>query len=329
MKSWRFHGTNQPLTFDEVPEPTAGPGEVVVAVKAVGLCHTDVGVLNDPGWMTLYSQLPMTLGHENAGVIVEVGKGMEAWKVGDRVGMVPTMPDGGGIGFGIRDGGYGPLIRATEHNLVRLPDEVSFELGAVGSDAGVTSYHAMVKVGKAKAGMKIGVIGLGGVGYLGARIAVLLGAEVYAADVNPAARALKDELGVVAVAESIEEFASIGLELIVDYAGFGSTTASALEVLAHGGTLVQVGEGRLEATINIYALIYKELTIVGSAVGTLQDLAEFYELVRGGEIHPPIIPITQAEIPEALEHLHRGGVAGRYVAKYDNEPSRNAVVENR
>jgi propanol-preferring alcohol dehydrogenase len=318
MKAWRFHGTSEPLTFEEVPEPTAGVGEAVVAVKAVGLCHTDVGVLNDPGWMTLFSDLPMTLGHENAGVIVRVGEGMEKWKVGDRVGLVPVMPDGGGIGFGVRDGGYGPLIRATEHNLVKLPDEISFEMGAVGADAGVTAYHAVVKVGAAKAGMKIGVIGLGGLGYIGARIAVLLGAEVYAADTNPAVRDMKDELGVVAVGESIEEFADIGLELIIDFAGFGTTTASAIETLTHGGTLVQVGEGRLEATINIYALIYKELSILGSAVGTLQDLEEFYEIVRGGEINPPLTLITQAEIPDALDQLHRGGVIGRFVAQYDN-----------
>ncbi|MFJ7995602.1 alcohol dehydrogenase catalytic domain-containing protein [Streptomyces sp. NPDC096310] len=90
MKSWRFHGTGRPLTPDEVPAPHAGPGEVVVDVKAAGLCHSDVGALDDPQWMTSFPRIPMTLGHENAGVISEVGPGMEAWKVGDRVGLAPV-----------------------------------------------------------------------------------------------------------------------------------------------------------------------------------------------------------------------------------------------
>ncbi|MGS2586093.1 alcohol dehydrogenase catalytic domain-containing protein [Streptomyces hebeiensis] len=127
--------------------------------------------------MTSFPRIPMTLGHQNAGVISEVGPGMDDWKVGDRVGLAPVMPDGDAIGYGAWDGGYGPKIRATAANLVRLPDELSFELGAMATDAGITSYHAMVTVGGLKKGMRVGVIGLGGLGYIGARVAVLKGAE--------------------------------------------------------------------------------------------------------------------------------------------------------
>ena len=76
MKSWRFTGTNEPLQLAELPEPTAGPGQVVVDVKAAGICHTDVGILTDPGWMTMLAQVPVTLGHEDAGVISQVGEGV-------------------------------------------------------------------------------------------------------------------------------------------------------------------------------------------------------------------------------------------------------------
>jgi alcohol dehydrogenase, propanol-preferring len=316
MKSWRFHGTDTTLTLDEVPEPHAGPGEVVVDVKAAGVCHSDVTALSDPGWMPLFPRIPMTLGHENAGVIIEVGEGMDEWKVGDRVGLSPVMSDGDAIGYGQWDGGFGPRIRATNDNLVRLPDEVSFELGAMATDAGLTSYHAMVAVGGAKAGMKIGVIGLGGLGYIGARVAVLLGAEVYGAEVNPAAQALADEIGLTAVAPSISDFADKDLDLIVDYAGFGTTTAAAIETLAEFGTLVQVGMGRLEATINTYPIIIKQLTVRGSKSGTKEDLAALYELMKSGQLNPPLNLITQAEIPEALERLHKGGVVGRLIAQY-------------
>ena len=73
MKAWQFTGTNKPLQLNEVPEPHAGPGQVVVEVKAAGVCHSDVTALDDPGWMPLFFELPRTMGHENAGVITEVG----------------------------------------------------------------------------------------------------------------------------------------------------------------------------------------------------------------------------------------------------------------
>jgi hypothetical protein len=151
------------------------------------------------------------MGHQNAGVITEVGEGMDQWKVGDRVGLAPVMSDGDALGYGKWDGGFGPSLLATNDNLVKLPDEVSFKLGSMATDAGLTAYHAIMAVGGAKAGMKVGVIGLGGLGYIGARVAALSGAEVYGAEVNPETREL-----------------------------------------AEFGTFVQVGMGRLEATINTY-----------------------------------------------------------------------------
>lgn len=316
MKSWRFYGTNKPLVLEDVPESHAGPGEVVVDVKAAGVCHSDVSALDDPGWMGLFPVIPVTPGHENAGVIIEVGEGMEAWKVGDRVGLAPVIPTDIALGYGHYDGGFGPRLRATEHNLVRLPDEVPFDLGAMATDAGLTAYHAMVTLGGAKKGMRVGVLGLGGLGYIGARAAVLLGAEVYGVDVSPASRELAGEIGLTAVSEKIADFADKDLELIVDYAGFGTTTAQGVEALGYGGTLVQVGMGKLEALINTFPLITKQLIIKGSNSGTKEDLAAIYELMRSGQLNPPMNIIAQADIPDAIDKLRKGGVVGRFVAVY-------------
>jgi len=314
MQSWRFYGTDKPLVLEEVPEPRAGSGEVVVEVKAAGVCHSDVSALDDPGWMPMFFRIPMTLGHENAGVITEVGEGMESWKVGDRVGLSPMMPDNDAIGYGKWDGGYGPMLRATEANLVHLPDEVSFELGAMATDAGLTAYHALVAVGAAKKGMKVGIIGLGGLGYVGARVAVLMGCEVYGAEIAPETQKLASEIGLTDVADSIDKFS--GLDLVVDYAGFGTTTAAALTVLNEFGTLVQVGMGRLESTINTYPLIINQLSIKGSKSGTKEDLAALYDLMRSGELNPPMNLIKQADVPDALNKLREGGVIGRFIAVY-------------
>ncbi|WP_166868272.1 MULTISPECIES: zinc-binding dehydrogenase [unclassified Salinibacterium] len=318
MKAWQFVGTGQPLQLNEVPEPHAGPGQVVVDVKASGVCHSDVSTLDDPGWMALFQNgLPRTMGHESAGVISEVGEGMDHWKVGDRVGLAPVMSDGDALGYGKWDGGFAPKLLATDDNLVKLPDEVPFDLGAMATDAGLTAYHAIMDVGGAKAGMKVGVIGLGGLGYIGARCAALAGAEVYGAEINPATRALADEIGLAGVAESIDAFTDKGLELIVDYAGFGTTTAAGIEALAEFGTFVQVGMGRLEATINTYPIIINQLTIRGSKSGTKKDLEGIYEIMRSGKLNPPVNHITPAEIPEAIDKLRAGGVVGRFIAMYD------------
>jgi propanol-preferring alcohol dehydrogenase len=318
MQSWRFFGTDKPLALEEVPEPHAGPGEVVVDVKAAGVCHSDVSALDDAGWMAMFPRIPMTLGHENAGVISEVGEGMgDRWKVGDRVGLSPMMPDGDAIGYGQWDGGYGPKVRATDANLVALPDEVSFEHGAMATDAGLTSYHAIITVGGATKGKRVGVIGLGGLGYIGARVAVLMGAEVYGADISPAARDMADEIGLAGAADSIDAFKDKNLDLIVDYAGFGTTTSAALTTLAELGTLVQVGMGRPESTISTYPLIINQLTIKGSKSGTKEDLAALYDLMRSGDLNPPMNLITQVDVPDALDQLRKGGVVGRFVAVYE------------
>lgn len=317
MKAWQFTGTNNPLELNEVAEPTAGPGEVVVTVRAAGVCHSDVSALDDPGWMGLFPTLPRTMGHENAGVITEVGEGMDHWKVGDRVGLAPMFSDGDALGYGKWDGGFGPKLRATDDNLVKLPDEVSFELGAMATDAGLTAYHAIMALGGVKKGTKVGVIGLGGLGYIGARVAALSGAEVYGADVNPAARALADEIGLAGVGESIEEFTDKGLEVVVDYAGFGTTTESGVNALAKFGVFVQVGMGKLEARLDTLQLITKQLTVKGSNSGTKEDLENLYELMRSGELNPPVNLITHAEIPEAIDRLREGGVVGRLIAVYD------------
>ncbi|WP_166870744.1 MULTISPECIES: zinc-binding dehydrogenase [unclassified Salinibacterium] len=318
MKAWQFTGTNNPLELNEVPEPQAGPGQVVVSVKASGVCHSDVTAIDDAGWMPLFPVLPRTMGHESAGVITEVGEGMDHWKVGDRVGLSPVMRDGDALGYGKWDGGFGPKMLATDDNLVKLPDEVSFELGAMATDAGLTAYHAIMAVGGAKAGMKVGVIGLGGLGYIGARVAVLAGAEVYGAEVNPETQKLADEIGLAGVADSIDAFKDKNLDLIVDYAGFGTTTAAGIETLAEFGTFVQVGMGRLEATINTYPIIINQLTIRGSKSGTKEDLENLYALMKSGQLNPPINLITQAEIPEAIDKLRKGGVVGRFIAVYED-----------
>ena len=85
MRGWQFSGTNIPLKLIEKEDPKAIPGHVVIDVKAAGLCHSDVAALEDPGWMPLFPNGPVIMGHEFAGVVIEVGEDVENIKVSDRV----------------------------------------------------------------------------------------------------------------------------------------------------------------------------------------------------------------------------------------------------
>lgn len=316
MKGWLFTGTHIPIKIIEKPDPVAPPGEVVIDIKAAGLCHSDVGALEDPGWMELISGAPLIFGHEFAGVISQVGEGVTGYKVGDRVGVCPISSTGAVSGYN-RDGGYATKAVVVADQLVPIPNRVTFAQGAAATDAGMTSYHAMFVTGAAKPGMKVGVIGIGGLGQIAARAAVVKGIEVYAVDTSPAARDLAEEIGCTAVYENTSDLAQHNLPLIVDYAGFGVTTAQALEAIGFQGTVVVVGMGRLEATINTRTLILKQAKVVGSNGGTGADIAAVYDLMATGDLDPLLTIIKFEDIDKGLEQLHKGLVKGRLVALVD------------
>lgn len=312
MKAWHFTGTGKPLEWVELPDPAPAPNEVLIDVAGCGLCHTDVGVLDDEGWLSTLARLPIVMGHEVAGTIVGVGSEVTDWQAGDRVGICPTT-SAGAPGF-TYDGGFAEQLVVDAGALVAIPDDVSFALGATATDAGMTAYHAIMTTGGLQAGMKLGVIGLGGLGQIGVKAAVLKGAEVYVAEINQAIWPMAEELGASGVATSIMDFADKELDLIVDLAGFGTTTAEAINAIGQGGRVVQVGMGKLEATISTKEMILKKVTLAGSNGGTREDIAGLYELFATGKMDPKVTEISLEDIPEGLDRLRRGEVQGRLVA---------------
>lgn len=316
MKAWQFTGTHEPLALNEIDEPTPGPGEVLLDVKAAGLCHSDVSVLEDESWLALLGSVPVTMGHEVAGVVDAVGDGVTNVKVGDSVGVCPTGPSGGAPGYA-RDGGFQPRHVVPASDVVPMPDGLSFALAAAGTDAGMTSYHAIASIGGVQAGDKVAVIGLGGLGQIGARVAVVKGADVTVCEINEAVWPLAERIGATRVVKDVAELAGGDFDLVVDYAGFGTTTAQAVDAIRRDGTIVVVGMGRPEITISTIGLITKQARILGSNGGTMQDVADCYELFASGQVEPQITTITFDEIPEGIARLHRGEVTGRLVALYE------------
>lgn len=311
MRAWIFKGTNQPLELTEVPDPIPEKGEVVVDIKASGLCHSDVSALEDPNWIVNFPKLPIVLGHEPAGVVSAVGEGVTNVKVGDRVG-IPSGPPAA-IGYW-RNGAYAEKVSIPSDQAVKIPDSVDFIKAAAGTDSGNVAHHAVVTVGQIMPGEKVGIIGIGGLGQIGARIAVLKGAEVYAAELKKDVWPLAESLGVKKVVSDIRELTDVGLNVIVDFAGFGTTTAGAIDVVADHGRVVQVGMGRLQAEINTNSLILKHVQLLGSMGGGVDDLAGVYELMATGELDPALSTTSFEEIDKGLEQLKRGEVKGRLVA---------------
>ncbi len=316
MKGWQFTKTNQPLVLVEKEIPQAPKGEVVIRTGACGICHSDVGVLRDEGWLSMM-KLPVIMGHEAAGTIIEVGEGVKGFKVGDRVAVCPTGPSGKGAPGYVYDGGFGTHLVADARDLVPVPEQLTMAEAAAATDAGMTSYHAIFAVGGAKPGMKVALIGIGGLGQFGLQALIAAGVEeVFAVDISPAARELAEKIGAKRVVTNIKELADEKLDLIVDFAGFGVTTTEALETVKPGGTVVLVGMGRLEFKVNVADFIVNAKRILASVGGTKEDIAAVYKLMASGKLKPQLHEITFEQIPQGILELEQNKVQGRLVAVF-------------
>jgi propanol-preferring alcohol dehydrogenase len=312
MKAWQYIGDHEPITLNEVEEPVAGPGEVVLDVKGAGICHSDVSSL-DGTISHLLGFRPITLGHEVAGIVSQLGDGVTEYAVGDRV-AVRSYLEGPGTA---RDGGFQPKVTVQTELLVRVPDGVPWDQAAVSTDAGMTSYHAVMARAGAQAGDKIGIIGFGGLGSLGAHIALRAGAQVYVAETKLSLHPKIREAGATAVSTSIDDFADEALDAIIDFAGFGTTTASAVETVKPEGRVVQVGLAESFGTLNLVTLTIRQVDLLGSCGGTNEDNAEVLQLMAGGHLRAETECIRFDQVGEAMERLQRGDVTGRLIVIYE------------
>ena len=312
MKAWQFIGVGKPLTVNEVPEPRPAADELVIEMKAAGLCHSDVGFL-DGTLSSILPFAPITLGHEIAGVVSAIGANVTEFAVGDKVG-VPAAREGPGVST---NGGFAPRVGVKEHLVVHIPDEVPFDQAAAATDAGLTSYHAVMVRGQVQAGMKVGIIGLGGLGSLGAQTAIATGAQVYVAEVNENVHEYARQIGASGVSTAITAFKEDELDVIIDFAGFGTTTAAAIETVKFGGRVVQVGLARETGTINLNTLTINSLDLVGSVAGTKEDCIEVLRCVAAGKLSSRITTIGFDQIGEGIAKLEQGEVIGRLVALFD------------
>lgn len=308
MRAARFHGGTTGLRLETVPWPEPGANEVVVRVAACGICGSDVHFLEG---MPVPAPLPLTLGHEPAGVVEAVGAGITAWRAGDRVaihlgagcGTCPTCRGGNpsacrtqrSPGLQI-DGAFAEAIRVPATCLVRVPDGVSLAAAAVATDCVASPYHGLVCRGRLAAGERVVVIGVGGLGAMAVRIAKVLGASrVIAVDLSPVAldRAAKlgaDECVRIAPGEDpaarIQLMTQGGADLAIECVGRPDTVAAGVRSLRPGGRLVVVGVGMEPPRIDLPQALFCvcELSVAGSFASHPEDLAEVLRLEAQGAL---------------------------------------------
>ncbi|KAH7409044.1 alcohol dehydrogenase [Cadophora sp. MPI-SDFR-AT-0126] len=315
MKAFRFHTVAKGLELKDVPIPKPGKNQLLVQVKAAGLCHTDCNVISGKDDI-LFWQRPITLGHEIAGIVVELGPHVTEFKTGERVTCVTgvthpiTINDvttSAGIGY---DGGYAEYVLFNAVKTLRIPSCVSFPQAAAATDALATAYHALSEAHIAP-NDKVAIIGLGGLGLSAVEIATLRGAKVYGVDIRTKTYIHALQSGASLCAKSIAKFSGVQFDAVVDFAGVGVTTAAAAKAVKPGGRVVLVGLGAKECKLSTYDFVAMGVTLKGSVGASKEEVEKVLRLVAEGKLNPFLEEIPFNDVKKGLGRLEEGTALGR------------------
>ena len=326
----------EPLTVVDRDIPEPGPGQVLVRMEACGLCHTDIHAVN--GDWPFKPTLPFVPGHEGIGLVEKLGSGVTNRAIGDRV-AIPWLGYACGecrycidgretlceqqedSGYSI-DGAFADYAVASAKYVVAVPAEITSVDAAPLSCAGVTTYKAL-KVAKIVPAENVAVFGIGGLGHLALQYARIMGGNVIAVDIEDAKLRLATELGAdhtvnagsVDPVEAIQELG--GADVAVVLAASTKVFEQAFASLRRGGRLICVALPA-EATMNIpiFDTVIKGISIIGSIVGTRQDLAEVFALHAAGKTK--VIAETRKidDVNEAIAEVLSGKVPARLVFEF-------------
>jgi len=335
MLAARLSVPGEPLLMMEIPIPEPPPGEVLVKVKACGLCGADLH-LAVKGDLPV-ARTPITLGHEAAGIVAALGDGVTQVAIGDRVALFPAASCGscrfcrlGRVSlcdrskvYGMaRDGALAEYVLAPAHTLMPLPAEIPFDIGAIATDGVATPFHALRTRGTLRCGETVGIFGCGGLGTHAVQIARLMGAsQVLAVDIDAGARERAKRLGADLVFDPGEidvpkavRAATSGLDLAIELVGLPAIVEQAIRSLGKCGRAVLVGVGPGKPTLpSLAGFVGREQTILGSFGMDRNDIEEIFNLLRTGRLDlsgsiSTRYPLKKAN--DALAHLasKQGGI---------------------
>lgn len=351
MKAARITGPGDPLEVADIgtPEP-AGP-QVLVKVRASGVCHSDLHLweggydLGDGTFMKVTDRgvrYPVTPGHEIVGSVHRVGPGVPSGgggvSVGDDVLVYPWIGCGGCPACGARnenlcdaprslgifqDGGYAEYVLVPDYRYLAGVSGIDLEGAASLACSGLTAYTAIKKAG-ANSPRSLVIVGAGGLGLMGVQIArAVTSARIVCVDLDDEKLRTARELGADFVVNSKDPETArkitaacggAGADSVVDFVNAPPTAKMGLSVLRKRGSLVMVGLFGGSIDIPLVTVPLKAITIQGAYTGSYGDMVELLELARKGAVSPIVSKrYALREANDALNDLKRGKIVGRAV----------------
>jgi len=348
MKSFKVTEFNGPLAEIDEPTPTPSGTQVVIRVKAAGVCHSDLHIweggynlghgrkplsLKDRG-----VSLPLTMGHETVGEVLALGPDAKGdVKVGDVALVYPWIGCGkcdvclaGEENMCLKprslgvycDGGYADHMTVPHPRYLLNLDGLDPVTAAPYACSGVTTYSALKKV-ESSFDTPIVIFGAGGLGLMALLLLKAMGGKgAIVVDIDPRKREAAEKAGALATVDGaapdalaqLAAKANGPIKAVIDLVGNAQTTQLGFDCLTKGGKLVIVGLFGGGATFALPLIPIKAITIQGSYVGNLRETAELLALVRAKKIPPiPVTPLPLAKANEALVDLQKGRLVGRAV----------------
>lgn len=347
MRALRLHNIANAPVIDNVDLPVLSPREVLVRVRAAGICGSDHHIIAGHNPLPEY---PRTLGHEIAGEVTALGPGAEGVQVGDRVAVNFLVSCGTcdycctgrtslclrreGLGVAL-DGGLAEYARVPSTNVIRIPDNVPYSHAAIATDAFATPLHAIRRSG-VRPGDACLVIGAGGLGLSAVQLLAAMGAgAIVVLDVDRAALSAASRNGATE-ARTVEELkdldkSSLPAHHAFDFVGSPETVAIAIENTRRGGRVNVVGlSDKPIALARGDALVREEKVIAGSYSFDNAEIREVLDLMSQGRIHPDAVIGDRIDLNEAIDVLDPAGnrprSVGRTVVQLDHTTQLNTHI---
>ncbi|WP_247312531.1 NAD(P)-dependent alcohol dehydrogenase [Ralstonia pseudosolanacearum] len=339
VKSYAVHSPTGRLGLFEFDRRSPRPDDVVIEILYCGVCHSDVhNVRNDWG----SARYPMVPGHEIVGRVLEVGAEVTRFKAGDPVGvgcLVESCRHCNACGKGWEQycengatytyngtdpidgtrtyGGYSERIVVAEHFVLKMPDGLDLAGAAPLLCAGITTYSPL-RHWNVGAGSQVAIVGLGGLGHMGLKLAKAMGAEVTLFSRSPGKEADARRLGAdhIVISTDAAQMATVAgrFDVIIDTVPYQHDVNPYVPTLATGGTIVMVGYlGPLEPPLNSGPMVYRRKALAGSLIGGIAETQEMLDFCGEHGVTSDIEVIRIQDINEAYERMLKADVKYRFV----------------
>ncbi len=317
MTAFRWDYESDAFVERSVPVPEPGPGQILLAVGAAGVCLSDVHFLDGSLRLPYPMHGEITMGHEVAGTVTAVGDGVTGWSAGDRAlsQVMRTDPTGAitTLGFDY-DGGWAEYMLTRAEDLVRIPASLPFEQAAIIPDAVSTPWGAISSTGEVRAGEAVGVWGVGGLGVHAVQLLRIVGAApIIAVDPSPAARERALKAGAdVALDPTAADFAGAlreasggGIHVAIEVSGAAVAQHQAIEGLRAGGRLVLVGINPEPLAFETWTFMNSGKQIRGHYGALPHHAAELVHFVQLGRLDLTGSVSTVLPLSDVRDAVHR------------------------